>query len=331
MSTNSRCSSTHEASAGLVPAASAVHFWGWEGGFAMLVMLFMAVTSTGSAELIAVSSIFVYDIYHVYINPDASGEEILKWSRVTIVVFGLSMGIFSLLLNAMGLSLGWVYLFMGIMIGSAVAPISYLLLWKKCTARAAISGATLGWILATLSWLLAAKIYDPSGKGEITLKSTGEQSAMLIGNVVAIFSSFIITTSMSLLDPDDYDFQGTRAIPLIEEDLAPAAETEVDLRKAKKWMIVAGLSFTIIIVVLWPLATIPAGNFTKTYFSWWVYLSVGWAFVATIVIIALPLWESWNDIKIVLKGILTCKNAGPEESAEEYSEVQGGEIYMELN
>jgi hypothetical protein len=81
-----------------------------------------------------------------------------------------------------------------------------------------------------------------------------------------------------------------------------------------------------------PLATIPAGNFTKTYFSWWVYLSVGWAFVATVVIIALPLWESWNDIKIVLKGILTCENAGPEESAEEYSEVQGGEIYgVELN
>ena len=89
---------------------------------------------------------------------------------------------------------------------------------------------------------------------------------MLIGNVVAIFSSFIITTSMSLLNPDDYDFQGTRDISLIGEDLVPAAESDVDLKKSKKWMIVAGLSFTIIIVVLWPIATIPAGNFTKKYY-----------------------------------------------------------------
>ena len=32
-------------------------------------MVFMAVTSSGSAELIAVSSLFTYDVYRTYINP----------------------------------------------------------------------------------------------------------------------------------------------------------------------------------------------------------------------------------------------------------------------
>ena len=35
---------------------------------AILLMLFMAITSTGSAEQIAVSSLISYDIYRTYIN-----------------------------------------------------------------------------------------------------------------------------------------------------------------------------------------------------------------------------------------------------------------------
>ena len=41
----------------------------------MLIMLFMAVTSTGSAEQIAVSSLYAYDVYREYINPKATGKQ----------------------------------------------------------------------------------------------------------------------------------------------------------------------------------------------------------------------------------------------------------------
>ncbi|KAF6150457.1 hypothetical protein GIB67_020161 [Kingdonia uniflora] len=44
-------------------------------------MLFMAVTSAGSSELIAVSSLCTYDIYRTYINPNATGKQILRVSR----------------------------------------------------------------------------------------------------------------------------------------------------------------------------------------------------------------------------------------------------------
>jgi hypothetical protein len=42
----------------------------------MLLMVFMAVTSCGSAELIAVSSLLTYDVYRTYINPAATGEQV---------------------------------------------------------------------------------------------------------------------------------------------------------------------------------------------------------------------------------------------------------------
>jgi Na+/proline symporter len=36
------------------------------GGYLVVIMLFMAITSTGSAECIAVSSLVAYDIYRKY-------------------------------------------------------------------------------------------------------------------------------------------------------------------------------------------------------------------------------------------------------------------------
>ncbi len=44
----------------------------------MVTMLFMAVTSAGSAELVAVSSLFTYDLYKTYINKNANGA---RYSR----------------------------------------------------------------------------------------------------------------------------------------------------------------------------------------------------------------------------------------------------------
>lgn len=58
-----------QVSAGLVLPNAAVAMLGKGGAGATLLLIFMAVTSAMSAELIAVSSIFTYDIYQGYINP----------------------------------------------------------------------------------------------------------------------------------------------------------------------------------------------------------------------------------------------------------------------
>lgn len=48
-------------------------------------MIFMAVTSAMSAELIAVSSVFTYDIYREYIDPRASGKKLIYTSHVACI------------------------------------------------------------------------------------------------------------------------------------------------------------------------------------------------------------------------------------------------------
>ena len=60
-----RVLSASDVSAGLPAPSAAAALLGKSGAAAMLVLLFMAVTSATSAELIAVSSILTYDIYKV--------------------------------------------------------------------------------------------------------------------------------------------------------------------------------------------------------------------------------------------------------------------------
>ena len=61
--------STNEALSGLVMPASAFVLLGKSGGVLVIIITFMAVTSSGASEMVAISSLFTFDIYRKYINP----------------------------------------------------------------------------------------------------------------------------------------------------------------------------------------------------------------------------------------------------------------------
>jgi Na+/proline symporter len=96
-------------SQGLVLPEVAAALLGPAGAFACLVLVFMAVTSAASAELIAVSSLVTYDIYRTYIRPEAKGGEVVRVSHLTVIGFGLLMGVLAVLLNLTGINLGYLY------------------------------------------------------------------------------------------------------------------------------------------------------------------------------------------------------------------------------
>ena len=69
-----------------------------------------------------------------------------------------------------GACCSYVYLLMGVLIGSAVVPIACCLSWSKCTATAAISGAWGGLAASITCWL----VYTKCVYGEISLETTGK-------------------------------------------------------------------------------------------------------------------------------------------------------------
>lgn len=164
-----------DADAGLVPPAVAYFLLGKAGAVIMTIMLFMAVTGrlkqvfekpthttppgTGSAEMVAVATLGVYDIHRTYINPRADSKQIVLVSRIIIIAFGLLMGGLAIGLFAIGLSLGFVYLFMGILVSPAVIPVASCLTWRKASRAGAIAGSISGVVLGLTAWIVTCQAY----------------------------------------------------------------------------------------------------------------------------------------------------------------------------
>ena len=293
-----------EAGNGLVPPAVAYFILGQGGAWLIALMLLMAVTSTANSELIAVSSLIAYDLYRTYINPKANGAQIIKVSRMGIVGFGIFSGILAIILFEIGLSLGWVYLFMGIAIGGAVFPIYACLTWEKANATGAMVGAISGTCAGLIVWLVTCQAYY----GSINVDNLGGNYPMLGGNLAAIFISMFVHVAFSLVKPQNFDWKATREIPMIDEDPAElekftGEDSPEAMDRAAKIMKLAGWGTTLVLIIIWPCLTLPAGVFSKGYFTFWVILSLIWGLVGTAIACILPFWESRESLKAIFKGL----------------------------
>jgi Na+/proline symporter len=81
--------SAHEISSGLAAPYAAIALLGKNGAAALLIVLFMAVTSCASAELIATSSLLTFDVYKAYVQPKATPQQLIFVSHIMICVFGV--------------------------------------------------------------------------------------------------------------------------------------------------------------------------------------------------------------------------------------------------
>ena len=97
-----------EAGSGLVPPAVAVHMMGEGGAFLVAFQLFLAITSTANSEQLAVASLVCYDVYKRYINPEATGMQMIYVSRLMVCLWGIFSGVVACVLNEMNIGLGWV-------------------------------------------------------------------------------------------------------------------------------------------------------------------------------------------------------------------------------
>lgn len=212
-----------DVSAGLVLPYAAVAMLGKGGAVATLLIVFMAVTSAMSSELIAVSSIFTYDIYQTYIKPEASGKRLIYTSHFMVVFFGFFMAAFSTGLWYGGISLGYIYLMMGVIISSAVIPATLTLMWAGFNWHAATFSPPLGLLCALIAWLVTAK----KEGGDLTVASTGANNPMLAGNVVALLSPLIFIPIFTLI----FGVGKFQPLPSLNASLTPSSQVRLGLHE----------------------------------------------------------------------------------------------------
>jgi len=287
----------NEIGLGLVAPTAASNLMGDFGAILLLTIIFTAVTAAGSSQLVSVSSLVTYDVFRTYLKPSSSGRELIRISRFAILGFGIGMGLLASLLFHSGFSLQYVYLSMGIMIGSAVAPISFAILWKKTNKYAATSAAIIGLGSGVLSWLWSADLLY----GEVTLSSTGNLLPLLIGNVVSISVGFAITFIGSMMKPENFDFSIMKQkILVIDDKVRTMLKRDTDeefLLRSLKFCKKVGFSISVFLVIVWPASFyLTEFVFEEQSFHLWIWLALVWAFAAAGIVIFLPLVEARKNI-----------------------------------
>ncbi|CUM66187.1 uncharacterized protein PRCAT00003845001 [Priceomyces carsonii] len=329
--------SAAEVSAGLVLPNAAVALLGKGGAVCSLLLVFMACTSAMSAELIAVSTIFSYDIYREYINPKATGKQIIYFSHMAVITFAYVMAGFAIGLYYAGISMGYLYELMGVIIGGAVLPSALTLLSKKQNKMAAILTPPIATGLAIMSWLVCTK----AKFGSISVANTFEDDAMLTGNVVALCTPLIFVPLFTLIfKPQNFDWSILRNIRRVNEDeeILEAEQSRDDsdpekvypvksqvsiaaneiaiinlerleqetrhLHKSFKIAAIICVTLTLCLVILWPMPMYGQSYiFSKRFFTGWIVVLFIWIFFSSFMVIIVPIWEGRDALFTTFRGI----------------------------
>ncbi|CAH1789691.1 unnamed protein product [Owenia fusiformis] len=375
---------------------------GRTGEYMLFLAILMAVMSTGSAEVIAVASLIVYDVYQPYINPfrknlkagdcilcgkssrpssdTSSGtstyykdrifasdtnlsnnegttttcsckpvvecnecaedkkmrsskkftigvkkpytcnvhglyrqyqDDLLNfknWCILWVTLFTIPLVLFS---NWVGLNLGWVFYFTGVMIGGVIIPVALSVLWSRATAAGMISGVLSGCLCGITLWLALASTYE----GGVNLKNTSRDVPTLVGSAVSLGLSGIVCIMVSMCTLDRKKFneeEEWNKLRNIENPLHPWAITYArdfgtvhDLtskfvrptyaamksrfRRSRITAMIIGLTLFVGFMIVWPCAMIPFKVFTRNEFYHWTTFSIAYAFIAAAFIIIVPL------------------------------------------
>ena len=310
-----------DVSAGLVLPYAAVALLGKGGAVATLLIVFMAVTSASSAELIAVSSIFTYDIYQTYFNPRASGRKLIYMSHIMVVGFGMFMAAFSVGLYYAGISMGYLYLLMGVIISAAVLPATLTLMWAGQNKWTAALTPPLGLACSLIAWLVTAK----KNCGTLNVACTGSNNPMLAGNVVALLSPLAFVPIFTLIfGLDKYDWASMAAIRKGDDhDLAEAAHIDIELVpgeaavsaeqeaiekeklvRASKIAKTMTVFLTLALLVLWPMPMYGSRYiFSKKFFTGWVVVGIIWLIGSLCCVGIFPVWEGREAVYHTFRSI----------------------------
>ncbi|KAL2173937.1 Sodium:solute symporter family-domain-containing protein [Thermothelomyces heterothallicus CBS 202.75] len=310
-----------DVSAGLVLPYAAVALLGKGGAVATLLIVFMAVTSATSSQLIAVSTICTYDLYRTYFNPAASGRRLIYMSHAVVVGYAVFIATFSVGLWYAGISMGYLYLMMGVIISSAVLPATLSLIWAGQNKWAASLSPIIGLACALTAWLVTAK----KECGNLGVECTGSNSPMLAGNVVALLSPVVLVAIFTLIfGIDKYDWKSMLEIRRADdheladgagvdpeevpgghvETPAEQAEERKNLERAGKISKTATVIMTLAFLVLWPMPMYGSGYiFSKRFFTGWVTVGIIWIFCSFIGVGLFPVFESRKTLARTVRSI----------------------------
>lgn len=297
----------YQIDAGLPTIYGMAAIFGKSGAAAGLVMLFMSVTSATSAELIAFSSVTTYDIYRTYFKPDATGKQLVFAAHVSVISFGIMMGVIATILNYIGVTTGWLLSFLGIILTPEVSAVTLTLFWSKLTKTSLLIGCPLGTITGVACWIGATYHFS---NGVIDKDTVMVTKATFVGNITAFASTPIYLVVISYLKPDIVPFDMSQLnqgfimgddIDNEEKEAIVVTDADVHVLKKQSWLSLLINVFVFVgCYIIIPCALYGSGHdFSKSSFTCFIVFTLAWLLLAALYIILVPLWQGRHSMKII--------------------------------
>ncbi|PVH75681.1 hypothetical protein DL98DRAFT_498023 [Cadophora sp. DSE1049] len=314
-----RAMSAQEVSSGLVLPYAAIAIAGKGGAIAVLLITFMAVTSTLSAQIIAVSSIISFDIYRCYVNKNATDRDVIRWSHYGVIIFAIIAAGFSTMLYYVGVDLGWTLYMLGVVTCPGIFPTVFTILWKQQSKPAAIVAPLLGMATGISVWLGSANALY----GTVSISSTGQLLPCMYGCLASTFSPLPYSVIITLFKPQNFDWNDFLTEKLAFGDSSPSdpileevIETEQEptsrndprwLPYMRRWTIIAAIWSAATFLghfVLWPLPMYAAKyTFSKNFYSVWLVISIIWLWGTLFVAGFYPIIDGRKQILSIIRAL----------------------------
>ncbi|KAF7544245.1 hypothetical protein G7046_g9823 [Stylonectria norvegica] len=315
----------YEVSSGLAMPYAAITLMGNGGAVAILLMIFMAVTSAMSSETVATTALITYNLYQGYINPKATGKQLLFFSHFITVGFAIFASSIAVAFNHGGFSVGFLITAIGIFVDAAIVPMACTIMWRKQSWLAALIVPLMGSAAGIIAWFLTAH----SHFGTISIDTLNQNLPLVAGNIMALTAPLVLTPLVTYLKPQNFDWQifkdeikrgddehvtvdGHAVVTESPEAAAVMAaqekheeENDKILLTARNRAILLATFLTLSFTILWPIPMYGSSYvFSKRFFTGWAVVLFIWAFLAAGIITLLPIWEGRSQVASVFRAIL---------------------------
>ena len=307
---------------------------------ALLLILYLAVTSTVSAQMVSVSSIVSFDIYKKYIHPNAQNKSMINVSHITCVVFGLGIAGFSIMLHYVGVNMTWFGYFIPMAICPGVIPLIFTVTWDRQTFWAAFISPIVGFAAGLAVWISTAYHFY----GSVTIESTGDQLPALYGSLTALLLPGTLSIIISFIKPEKFDWEKLKQVNLLvdgdssseveidndtptipkekqdgvevnfesdetsslEQQQQSQAASQLTVKEMDFWIKISTGSVIFILLVtwvIWPMSVYRDWVFTASYFKGYVTVALIWLYTTLIVIGLVPFYTGRHSAAKVFRGV----------------------------
>ncbi|ODQ44614.1 hypothetical protein PICMEDRAFT_36664 [Pichia membranifaciens NRRL Y-2026] len=315
--------SAEQLNSGLVLPISAYTLMGKGGTAAVLVMVFMACTAAYSSETVAVSSLWTYDIYKAYINPQATGKRLVMVTHAAVVVFSVCAIVLAIGLGQANFDVSFITTCIGIIVNVCIIPMGCTLFWRRMSALGMILGTTVSTGISIAVWIGYAKAQS----GTVTLAALSTYEALAAGNTVAVGVPAIVVPIVVYFKPANFDWNKWKT-DIHQDDnsefdrahgltnvLSGEELTELVLEKerAEDALMIRrrNLGYVIVVVfvlfflILFPIPLYGTKYiFSKTFFRGYIVVTFLWVFFSAGVVTVYPVWESRRGIANLFRKII---------------------------